>query len=63
MRIVALTKLVHGERHLKVAEAHARLAKGYFQLKGNCTTCADLMLDMNTENQLTFMLLSCVSAI
>ncbi|XP_061577897.1 tetratricopeptide repeat protein 23 [Cololabis saira] len=34
VRIIALTKLVHGERHLKVAQGHARLAKGYFQFKG-----------------------------
>ncbi|XP_019934512.2 tetratricopeptide repeat protein 23 [Paralichthys olivaceus] len=31
---VALTRLVYGEGHLKVAQAHARLAKAYFQLKG-----------------------------
>ncbi|KAM9352372.1 LOW QUALITY PROTEIN: tetratricopeptide repeat protein 23 [Symphorus nematophorus] len=31
---VALTRLVYGEGHLKVAQAHARLAKAYFQFKG-----------------------------
>ncbi|XP_053282317.1 tetratricopeptide repeat protein 23 [Pleuronectes platessa] len=34
VRCVALTRLVYGEGHLKVAQAHARLAKAYFQLKG-----------------------------
>ncbi|XP_018519544.1 tetratricopeptide repeat protein 23 isoform X1 [Lates calcarifer] len=34
VRCVALTRLVYGERHLKVAQAHARLAKAYFQFKG-----------------------------
>nr|XP_020467433.1 tetratricopeptide repeat protein 23-like isoform X2 [Monopterus albus] len=31
---VALTRLVYGEGHLKVAQAHARLAKAYFHFKG-----------------------------
>ncbi|XP_029991826.1 tetratricopeptide repeat protein 23 isoform X2 [Sphaeramia orbicularis] len=31
---VALTRLVYGEGHLKLAQAHARLAKAYFQFKG-----------------------------
>ncbi|XP_036961707.1 tetratricopeptide repeat protein 23 isoform X2 [Acanthopagrus latus] len=34
VRCVALTRLVHGEGHLKLAQAHVRLAKAYFQLKG-----------------------------
>ncbi|KAM6937322.1 tetratricopeptide repeat protein 23 [Xenentodon cancila] len=34
VRIIALTKLVHGQTHLKVAQGHARLARGYFQFKG-----------------------------
>ncbi|XP_028286518.1 tetratricopeptide repeat protein 23 [Parambassis ranga] len=34
VRCVALTRLVYGERHLKLAQAHARLAKAYFQFKG-----------------------------
>lgn len=32
-----MTVLVYGERHLKLAEAHARFAKAYFKLKGNFT--------------------------
>lgn len=35
VRCVALTRLVYGEGHLKVAQAHVRLAKAYFQLKGH----------------------------
>lgn len=31
---VALTKLAYGAGHLKLAQAHARLAKAYFQFKG-----------------------------
>uniref|UniRef100_A0A667Z2W3 Tetratricopeptide repeat domain 23 n=1 Tax=Myripristis murdjan TaxID=586833 RepID=A0A667Z2W3_9TELE len=34
VRCVALTKLVYGEGHLKLAQAHARLAKAYLQFKG-----------------------------
>ncbi|KAM4573784.1 tetratricopeptide repeat protein 23 isoform 1-T1 [Odontesthes bonariensis] len=34
VRCVALTRLIYGERHLKLAQAHARLAKAYFQFKG-----------------------------
>ncbi|KAI3370734.1 hypothetical protein L3Q82_007278 [Scortum barcoo] len=34
VRCVALSKLIYGEGHLKLAQAHARLAKAYFQLKG-----------------------------
>ncbi|KAM3870612.1 tetratricopeptide repeat protein 23 [Diretmus argenteus] len=34
VRCVALTRLVYGEGHLKVAQAHARLAKAYLQFKG-----------------------------
>ncbi|XP_054887754.1 tetratricopeptide repeat protein 23 isoform X2 [Poeciliopsis prolifica] len=34
VRCVALTQLVCGERQLKLAQAHARLAKAYFQFKG-----------------------------
>ncbi|XP_045893317.1 tetratricopeptide repeat protein 23 isoform X3 [Micropterus dolomieu] len=34
VRCVALTRLVYGEEHLKLAQAHARLAKAYFQFKG-----------------------------
>uniref|UniRef100_UPI0037E991D6 tetratricopeptide repeat protein 23 n=1 Tax=Semicossyphus pulcher TaxID=241346 RepID=UPI0037E991D6 len=34
VRCVALTRLVYGEGHLKIAQAHVRLAKAYFQLKG-----------------------------
>uniref|UniRef100_A0A3B3UMK7 Tetratricopeptide repeat domain 23 n=1 Tax=Poecilia latipinna TaxID=48699 RepID=A0A3B3UMK7_9TELE len=35
VRCVALTQLVCGEKQLKLAQAHARLAKAYFQFKGN----------------------------
>lgn len=35
VRCVALTRLVYGEGHLKLAQAHVRLAKAYFQFKGN----------------------------
>ncbi|XP_058501220.1 tetratricopeptide repeat protein 23 isoform X2 [Solea solea] len=34
VRCVALTRLVYGDGHLKRAQAHARLAKAYFQFKG-----------------------------
>ncbi|KAM9754649.1 tetratricopeptide repeat protein 23 isoform 2-T2 [Menidia menidia] len=34
VRCVALTRLIYGERHLKRAQAHARLAKAYLQFKG-----------------------------
>ncbi|XP_070763897.1 tetratricopeptide repeat protein 23 [Enoplosus armatus] len=34
VRCVALTRLLYGEGHLKLAQAHARLAKAYFQFKG-----------------------------
>ncbi|XP_029290698.1 tetratricopeptide repeat protein 23 isoform X2 [Cottoperca gobio] len=34
VRCVALTRLVYGDGHLKLAQAHARLAKAYFQFKG-----------------------------
>ncbi|XP_014902435.1 tetratricopeptide repeat protein 23 [Poecilia latipinna] len=34
VRCVALTQLVCGEKQLKLAQAHARLAKAYFQFKG-----------------------------
>ncbi|KAF0041147.1 hypothetical protein F2P81_007045 [Scophthalmus maximus] len=33
VRCVALTRLVYGEGHLKLAQAHVRLAKAYFQFK------------------------------
>ncbi|XP_066558049.1 tetratricopeptide repeat protein 23 [Amia ocellicauda] len=33
-RCVALTRLVYGDGHWRLAEAHARLAQGYLQLKG-----------------------------
>uniref|UniRef100_A0A8P4K077 Tetratricopeptide repeat domain 23 n=1 Tax=Dicentrarchus labrax TaxID=13489 RepID=A0A8P4K077_DICLA len=34
VRCVALTRLVYGEGHLKLAQAHVRLATAYFQFKG-----------------------------
>uniref|UniRef100_UPI003AAFB94B tetratricopeptide repeat protein 23 n=1 Tax=Centroberyx gerrardi TaxID=166262 RepID=UPI003AAFB94B len=34
VRCVALTRLVYGDGHLKLAQAHARLAKAYLQFKG-----------------------------
>ncbi|XP_060891233.1 tetratricopeptide repeat protein 23 [Labrus mixtus] len=34
VRCVALTRLVFGEGHLKLAQVHVRLAKAYFQFKG-----------------------------
>ncbi|XP_039988212.1 tetratricopeptide repeat protein 23 isoform X2 [Xiphias gladius] len=34
VRCVALTRLVYGDRHLKLAQAHVRLAKAYFKFKG-----------------------------
>ncbi|XP_037622878.1 tetratricopeptide repeat protein 23 [Sebastes umbrosus] len=34
VRCVALTRLVYGDGHLKLAQAHARLAKAYFHFKG-----------------------------
>ncbi|XP_054475478.1 tetratricopeptide repeat protein 23 [Anoplopoma fimbria] len=34
VRCVALCRLVYGDGHLKLAQAHARLAKAYFQFKG-----------------------------
>lgn len=34
VRCVALTRLVYGDRHMRLAAAHARLAKAYFQFKG-----------------------------
>ncbi|XP_041651977.1 tetratricopeptide repeat protein 23 [Cheilinus undulatus] len=34
MHCVALTRLVYGEGHLKLAQAHVRLAKAYFKFKG-----------------------------
>ncbi|XP_047451875.1 tetratricopeptide repeat protein 23 [Mugil cephalus] len=34
VRCVALTRLVYGVGHLKLAQAYARLAKAYFQFKG-----------------------------
>ncbi|KAK0136259.1 Tetratricopeptide repeat protein 23 [Merluccius polli] len=34
VRCVALARLVHGERHLKLAQAHVRLAEAYLQFKG-----------------------------
>ncbi|KAK2842229.1 hypothetical protein Q5P01_012429 [Channa striata] len=34
VRCVALTRLIYGKDHLKLAQAHARLAKAYFQFKG-----------------------------
>ncbi|XP_044049982.1 tetratricopeptide repeat protein 23 isoform X2 [Siniperca chuatsi] len=34
VRCVALTRLVYGEGHLKLAQAHVRLAKAYFHFKG-----------------------------
>ncbi|XP_069567201.1 tetratricopeptide repeat protein 23 isoform X1 [Brachyistius frenatus] len=34
VRCVALTRLVYGEGHLKLAQAHARMAQAYFQFKG-----------------------------
>ncbi|XP_075998690.1 tetratricopeptide repeat protein 23 [Genypterus blacodes] len=34
VRCVALTRLVHGDGHVKLAHAHARLAKAYFLFKG-----------------------------
>ncbi|XP_041794586.1 tetratricopeptide repeat protein 23 [Chelmon rostratus] len=50
VRCVALTRLVYGEGHLKLAQAHARLAKAYFQLKGwglqaqeHCTLARELL--------------------
>lgn len=35
VRCVALTQLVFGARHLKLAQAHVRLAKAYLKFKGN----------------------------
>ncbi|XP_034089528.1 tetratricopeptide repeat protein 23 isoform X1 [Gymnodraco acuticeps] len=34
VRCVALTRLVYGDGHLKLAQAHARLAQAYFQFNG-----------------------------
>ncbi|XP_029378617.1 tetratricopeptide repeat protein 23 isoform X1 [Echeneis naucrates] len=34
VRYVALTRLVYGKRHLKLAQAHVRLARAYFRHKG-----------------------------
>ncbi|KAM9377033.1 tetratricopeptide repeat protein 23 isoform 2-T2 [Pholidichthys leucotaenia] len=34
VRCVALTRIIDEEAHLKLAQAHARLAKAYFQFKG-----------------------------
>lgn len=34
VRCVALTRLVYGEKDVQLAQAHARLARAYFQLKG-----------------------------
>ncbi|KAK2917882.1 tetratricopeptide repeat protein 23 isoform X1 [Channa argus] len=34
VRCVAITRLIYGKEHLKLAQAHARLAKAYFQFKG-----------------------------
>ncbi|XP_067090582.1 tetratricopeptide repeat protein 23 [Osmerus mordax] len=34
VRCVALTRLVYGDGHLKLVQAHARLAKAYLQFKG-----------------------------
>ncbi|KAM4619092.1 tetratricopeptide repeat protein 23 [Polymixia lowei] len=34
VRCVALTRLVYGEEHLKLAQAHAKLANAYLQFKG-----------------------------
>ncbi|XP_076589084.1 tetratricopeptide repeat protein 23 isoform X1 [Chaetodon auriga] len=34
VRCVALARLVYGDGHLKLAQAHGRLAKAYFQFKG-----------------------------
>ncbi|XP_068458848.1 tetratricopeptide repeat protein 23 isoform X2 [Clinocottus analis] len=34
VRCVALCRLVYGDGHLKLAQAHVRLAKAYFQFKG-----------------------------
>nr|XP_033941686.1 tetratricopeptide repeat protein 23-like [Pseudochaenichthys georgianus] len=35
VRCVALTRLVYGDGHLKLAQAHARLAQAYFQFNGD----------------------------
>lgn len=34
VRCVALTRLVHGTGHFKLAQAHVRLAKAYLLFKG-----------------------------
>ncbi|XP_041853609.1 tetratricopeptide repeat protein 23 isoform X2 [Melanotaenia boesemani] len=34
VRCLALTRLIYGEKHLKLAQAQARLANAYFQFKG-----------------------------
>ncbi|KAJ8417403.1 hypothetical protein AAFF_G00286300 [Aldrovandia affinis] len=34
VRCLALTRLVYGDGHLRLAQAHAKLAQGYLRLKG-----------------------------
>lgn len=47
VRCVALTKLIYGERHLKLAQAHVRLATAYFQYKGNFEIYCEYIAKMN----------------
>uniref|UniRef100_A0A667Z331 Tetratricopeptide repeat domain 23 n=1 Tax=Myripristis murdjan TaxID=586833 RepID=A0A667Z331_9TELE len=62
VRCVALTKLVYGEGHLKLAQAHARLAKAYLQFKGNFKKVmlgenADCIYVFLKTNQLLFLVM------
>ena len=36
IRILALTRIVYGSTHWKLAEAHVSLAEDYLELKGKC---------------------------
>ena len=41
VRCVALARLAHGERHLKLAQAQVRLAEAYLQFKGTVASTVD----------------------
>ncbi|XP_053390845.1 tetratricopeptide repeat protein 23-like [Mercenaria mercenaria] len=51
IRILALTRIVYGSAHWKLAEAHVNLAEDYLELKGY-----NAQAEYHTENAMTIML-------
>lgn len=52
VRCVALTRLVYGMGHLKLTDAHVRLAKAYLLFKGKHISVNNMFNDNQNKNEL-----------